>query len=75
MAKSGSSLLHLNAFKGNVEILKDLLGHGLDPFQPNKQGDTSMHIACRRGLQEFIYEVTSWCLVKGITAAQADVEN
>ena len=32
LSQTGSTLLHLNAFKGNVEILKDLLQQNIDPF-------------------------------------------
>ena len=32
MSATGSTLLHLNAFKGNVEILKDLLSRNINPF-------------------------------------------
>jgi len=36
MSATGSYLLHLNAFKGNVNILKHLLAANLNPFAQNK---------------------------------------
>lgn len=75
MQTTGSSLLHLNAFKGNTSILKHLLAANLNPFAQNKQGDTCLHVAIRRNHVNFIYELISWCVSKNITAAQAEVEN
>ena len=69
MSATGSSLLHLCAFKGNMNILKHLLGANLNPFAQNKQGDTCLHVAIRRGHVNFIYELISWCVSKNITAA------
>ena len=75
MSQTGSSLLHLNAFRGNADILRDLLKQNLNPFAQNKQGDTCVHIAIRRKHVEFVYEVISWCVSKNITASQAEIEN
>lgn len=75
MSSTGSSLLHLCAFKGNVNILKHLLAANLNPFGQNKQGDTCLHVAIRRNHLNFIYDLISWCVSKNITAAQAEVEN
>ena len=36
MNSTGSSLLHLNAFKGNINILKHLLAANMNPFGQNK---------------------------------------
>lgn len=36
MSSTGSSLLHLNAFKGNINILKHLLAANMNPFGQNK---------------------------------------
>lgn len=64
------------AFKGSVDILKDLLSKGLlNPFAQNKMGDTCVHVAIRRNHVDFVYEIISWCVAKNITAAQAEVEN
>ena len=75
MSSSLSTLLHLCAFRGNVNILKHLLDNGLDVFAQNKHGDSCLHIAIRRGNTEYIYELVRWCVLKGITAQQAEVEN
>ena len=75
MSVTGSNLLHLNAFKGNVDILKDLLDNNLSPFAQNKQGDTCMHIAIRRRHVTFIYEIIRWCVSKNFSASQAEIEN
>lgn len=75
MSATGSTLLHLNAFKGNVEILKDLLSRNINPFAQNKQGDTCLHTAIRRKRTDFILEIIAWSTRKNITAAQAEVEN
>ena len=65
----------MNAFKGNINILKHLLAANLNPFGQNKQGDTCLHVAIRRNHVDYIYELISWCVSKNITAAQAEVEN
>lgn len=75
MSQTGSSLLHLNAFRGNVLILKDLLAQNLNPFAQNKQGDSCVHVAIRRNHLEFLYEIISWCVANNVTAEKADVEN
>ena len=75
MSSTGSTLLHLNAFRGNTEICKDLLNQNLDPFAQNKQGETCLHIAIRRQHIQFIYEIIRWCVSKNITASQAEVES
>ena len=75
MNSTGSSLLHLNAFKGNINIMKHLLAANMNPFGQNKQGDTCLHVAIRRNHLNLIYELISWCVSKNITAAQAEVEN
>ncbi len=75
MSLTGSNLMHLCAFKGNVDILKDLLSNNLDPFAQNKQGDTCLHIAIRRRHVSFIYEIIRWSVAKNFSAAQAEVEN
>ena len=75
MSNTGSTLLHLNAFKGNTDICKDLLKNNMDPFAQNKQGETCLHIAIRRRHVQFIYEIVRWCVSKNITAAQAEVES
>ena len=69
MSGTGSSLLHLSAFKGNVDILKDLLDRGLDAFQKNtKQGDTCLHLAIRKRHTEYVYELVRHCVSKGISS-------
>ena len=75
MSQTGSTLLHLSAFKGNVQIVKDLIEHNLNPFGANKGGDTCLHIAVRRNHLEYVYELVRWCVSKGMTAAQAEIEN
>ena len=75
MSLTGSGLLHLSAFKGNVDIIKDLLQRNLNPFDQNKGGDTCLHIAIRRNHFDFVYEVSHWSVSKNISCAQAEVEN
>lgn len=75
MSATASSLLHLCAFKGSAEILRDLLSHNLNPFQPNKQGDTCLHVAIRKRNYDFCVELVRWAVTKNITASQAEVEN
>jgi len=61
MSLTGSGLLHLAAFKGDVDILKDLLKQGnLNAFVQNKGGDTCVHIAIRRNHVDFVIEIIRW---------------
>ena len=75
MSLTGSSLLHLSAFRGDVKICKDLLANNLNPFTQNKGGDTCMHIAIRRNHFDFVYEIVQWSVANNISCAQAEVEN
>jgi len=75
MIETGSTLLHLCSFRGSPDILKDLLENNLDPFTTNKKGDTCLHLAIGKRHLNFCYEIVRWCVSRGITAAQADVEN
>ena len=75
MSLTGSSLLHLAAFKGDINICKDLLARNLNPYQQNNGGDTCMHIAIRRNHFDFVYEVVLWSVTNNISCAQAEVEN
>jgi ankyrin repeat protein len=75
MNETGSTLLHLCAFRGNHAILKDLLQNSLDPFTTNKKGDTCLHMAIGKRHLEFCSEIIRWCVSKGMTAAQVEVEN
>ena len=75
MSATGSSLLHLCAFKGNTDILKDLLEKNMNPFIANKQGDTCLHVAIRKRNYNFCMELVRWAVSKNITASQAEVEN
>lgn len=67
--------MHLAAFKGEVNILQDLLQHNLSPFTQNKVGDTCLHIATRRKHIDFVYEIVNHCIKRNVTAAQAELEN
>lgn len=76
LLQTGSTLLHLNAFKGDVEILKDILSRNmLNPFTQNKQGDTCLHVAIRRNNVDFAYEIINWSISQNISVEQAEVEN
>ena len=75
MSLTGSSLLHLSAFKGDVQIIKDLLSRNLNPFVQNKGGDTCLHIAIRRNHMEYVQEVSKWAAANNISCAQAEKEN
>ena len=76
MPLTGSGLLHLAAFKGDVTICKDLLNNrNLNPYKQNKAGDTCIHIAIRRNRFDFVNEVILWSVANNITCAQAELEN
>lgn len=75
MSLTGSQLLHLCAFKGELNILKDLLSRNLDPFAQNKAGDTCLHIATRRRHTEFVYEIINYCVKHKISTPKAEIEN
>ena len=65
MSLTHSGLLHLAAFKGDVDICKDLLEkRNLNPFERNKGGDTCMHIAIRRNHVDFVYQIIRWSVEK-----------
>jgi len=65
----------LSAFKGDVDICKDLLNRNLNPFLQNKGGDTCMHIAIRRNHYDFVIAIVNWSAQNNISCAQAEVEN
>ena len=75
MSLTGSGLLHLSAFKGDVNIIKDLLQRNLNPFVQNKGGDTCLHIAIRRNHFDFVQEIVTWSRANNISCAQAEKEN
>ena len=75
MSLTGSGLLHLSAFKGDVNIIKDLLQRNLNPFVQNKGGDTCLHIAIRRNHFEYVQEIARWSAANNISCAQAEKEN
>ena len=75
MSLTGSTLLHLSAFRGSVGILNDLLERNLNPFQQNRAGDTSLHLAIRRNHLDWVLAFVRWCVQKNYTAARAEIEN
>jgi len=70
MVESGSTLLHLCTFRGNLNILQDLLtDSALSPLAINKKGDTCLHMAISKRNIDFCYEIIRWCIEKEINCS------
>ena len=75
MLATSSTLVHLVAYKGNLDILKMLLDNGLNLMERNKYGDTCLHLAIRHKQFNFVEQVLKICKEKNIAKKDVDVEN
>uniref|UniRef100_A0ABD2VRR7 Uncharacterized protein n=2 Tax=Trichogramma kaykai TaxID=54128 RepID=A0ABD2VRR7_9HYME len=59
--KNRNTLLHAAIYRGHVNLIELLLRNGADPNPINKNGDTPLHILCRRvrkeGLLQLFFEI------------------
>ncbi|KAK3367958.1 hypothetical protein B0H63DRAFT_405147, partial [Podospora didyma] len=58
--RSERTALHLAVRSSSVDVVKFLLGHGVDPNIPNYGGWTALHQAVDEGTEEIVKLLTSW---------------